>query len=80
VAAGEPVVGFAFDSFEGHVRLSATAQLREPEGEARHRHVRELLQVGERISPVVCLASLRESIKSLVQQQDQQGRPWGRSA
>lgn len=79
VAAGEPAVAFAFDSFEGHLRLSATAQLREAEAEAaagadgRPRHVRELLQVGAHVSPVVSLASLRESIKALVQgrQQDQ---------
>ena len=80
MAAGEPVLAFAFDSFEGHLRLSTTSHLSEADGEARQRHVRELLQVEERICPVVSLASLRESIRSLVQQREQQGMPWGRSA
>lgn len=82
VAAGEPTVAFAFDSFEGHLRLGGATGLREAEGHGSQRHVRELVQAGERISPVVCLASLRESIQSSVRQhQDQQrGMPWERSA
>ena len=77
VAAVEPQIALAFDNFEGHLRLSSDLHVREADGEANRRHVRELLHCGESVRPVVSLASLHESIKTRVQHQ---GMPSGRTA
>jgi len=71
VIVGEPPVALAFDAFEGHLRLARAAHVRQADGEATRRHVRELLQTGEMTRPVVAMASLLEAITTMVKQQGQ---------
>ena len=67
VAAGEPAVALAFDLFDGHLRLSHATQLGDAGHDTPRRNVRELLNTADGVCPVVSLASLRESIKTMVQ-------------
>lgn len=69
VAGGDPAVALAFDMFDGHLRLSHATQLGDAGHDAARRHVRELLNTVDGVCPLVSLASLRESIKTMVQQQ-----------
>jgi len=68
VVVGDPPVALAFDAFEGHLRLAQAAHVRQADGEAARRHVRELLHTGDMIRPVVAVASLLEAIKTMVKQ------------
>jgi purine-binding chemotaxis protein CheW len=62
VLAGDGgAVGFAFDAFEGFLRVS-TGDLCAAPSQAERRHLPEVLHVGERSRPVIDLRSILEAL------------------
>ncbi|NVB82446.1 MAG: chemotaxis protein CheW [Kofleriaceae bacterium] len=55
VIAARERVGFAFDAFEGHLAVAATAIVRAREGSS---HVREVARSGDQLRPIVLLESV----------------------
>jgi purine-binding chemotaxis protein CheW len=66
MAASEPAA-FAFDAFEGHLRLSRNAIVA-PEDQAGQSRGREVARTADRVRPIVHMPSILEAIK---QQQPQ---------
>lgn len=66
-AAAGPVA-LAFEAFEGHLRLARSARAPQHGADSSPRHVQEVLRTSDQIRPVVSVASILETIKTMVQQ------------
>lgn len=71
ITEAEPVA-FAFDAFDGHRRASRASCARRADTgtgtETTRRHVHELLHWDGQVRPVVSIASVLDTLKTLVQQ------------
>ena len=68
VIAAAGSVALAFDAFEGHLRLARSASAPQHSTESSRRHVQEVLRTSDRVRPVVSVASILETIKTMAQQ------------
>lgn len=58
-------VALAFEGFDGYLRVPAEDIVSQERAEAHVRHVREVVQAGGLAQPLISLASVLESIRSL---------------
>lgn len=65
IAAAIPV-GFAFDRFEGHVRVRRDAIVPQGGRDGGLRHVREVVQINGLVRPILSLGSILEMVTSRV--------------
>ncbi|HEX9707391.1 MAG TPA: chemotaxis protein CheW [Steroidobacteraceae bacterium] len=66
VAAGPVAMGFAFDGFDGHVRVRNDAIVARPPGDAGRRFLREVVETPAAALPLIDIPSVIESIEATV--------------
>jgi len=66
VAAGTAAMGFAFDDFDGHVRVRNDALVVRPSDAAERRFLREVVETPAAALPLIDIASVIESIEATV--------------
>lgn len=59
------VFGLEFQRFEGHVRASQSAVVASEQANVSRRYVRDVVQVGGEVLPIVSIAAISETIKQL---------------
>ena len=62
LASPDSIVGFAFDRFEGHLRVSRTAIATHAGGEGTRFDVQETIQLANVVRPIVRVPALLEAI------------------
>jgi purine-binding chemotaxis protein CheW len=67
IAAARPIA-LAFDTLEGHLRLTRGAGAQQRDAEPSRRHVQEVLRANEQVRSVVAMVSILATIRTAVQQ------------
>ena len=62
VIASAAPVAFAFDAFDGHLRIAHDAMLPQETGEHARKYVREFLRMGSAVRPILHLPSILDAV------------------